>query len=203
MRDIDQHVARGRGRLAHAEPERYAPDQNADEIAVHDGTDRIVDHFEQQVVQDLPYSLWRIKGQICDVQHKCRREKHAHNNGDECGAESARKIQDDDWPEWRVSALAVRGKRGGYQHQYQHGRYRLQCLHEKCAEQHRSLRGVRPGECQHYACRDTDGDPQYQVATHEFAVDRIVGHFVPYEAEIFHATGRSWYQDHLSFIPLS
>ena len=64
----------------------------ANEVAVHDCANRVVDQFEQQVVQDLANSLRWIDAHIRNREYQRRRKQLAHRHCEKRSADRTDQI---------------------------------------------------------------------------------------------------------------
>ncbi|MNN40985.1 hypothetical protein D3C81_1550770 [compost metagenome] len=118
------------------------PRQNADEVRIHQGADRVVDHAQQQALQHFADTARRRHSNILSRQHQARREHHAGNHSDHGGGESPQQIQKQNWSDVGFLAVLVVGNRRHDQHEHQNRRDGFERRDKHFADERRGLRHV-------------------------------------------------------------
>ncbi|MCY1400084.1 hypothetical protein D9M71_151570 [compost metagenome] len=139
---IAQHFASGVSGVADGNAHADGPRQDADEIGVHQRTDRIVDHAQQQALQHFANPAWRCDRDVLGRQHQAGRERHAGNHRDHGRGESAQQIQEQNRADVGFLAVLVVGNRRHDQHEHQNRRDGFQCRDKHFADERRGFRHI-------------------------------------------------------------
>ena len=107
--------------MAQHHPEANRPGQNGNEVALHQRGNRVGDHAQQQVPEDLDDALGRIAAHLRHIQRKFGGENKAgHHRHQRCD-QGANHIQHEDTANMRGLAFLVCRNRCGNQHKHQDG----------------------------------------------------------------------------------
>ena len=148
--------------LLHGQTEQAGPEQDADVIAVQQGTDGVCHKVGEQGVHHLAQTLGHHLGFCRLSQNDGLREQEAghHRNGG--GQEGGEHIQPDDRAKAPVQPGRALRQRTGHDNEHQHRSNALQGTHEQAAELfHPARTGHR--QCQHRTDHKADDDAQDQA----------------------------------------
>ena len=129
---------------AHAD----GPRQDADKVGIHQRTDRVVDHAQQQALQHFADTARGGDGNVFGGQHQIRREQHAGDNGHDGCSKGAKQVQHQNRADMGFLAVLVVGNRGHDQHKHQNRCNGFQGADKHLANKgHRKrCRGRKPGQ---------------------------------------------------------
>ncbi|MNL10070.1 hypothetical protein D3C87_1308600 [compost metagenome] len=153
--------------MANGDAHADGPGQNADEVGVHQGADRIIDHAQQQALQHFANPAWRCDRDVLGRQHQVRRERHAGNHRHHGRGESAQQIQEQNRPDVGFLAVLVVGNRRHDQHEHQNRRDGFQRRDKHFADERGGLRRFRRKQGQGNTGDQADHDLRDQAQAFE------------------------------------
>ncbi|MNP21908.1 hypothetical protein D3C76_1145470 [compost metagenome] len=141
------------------------PGQDADEVGVHQRTDRIVDHAQQQALQHFSDAARSAQGNVRGAQGQVRREGHARYDRDHRRSESTEEVQHQDRPDMGFGPVFMVGDRGHDQNEHQDRRHGLEGRDEHLADEAQAQGNLGGDQGQGNTGHQTDHDLQDQTGT--------------------------------------
>ncbi|MNZ45287.1 hypothetical protein D3C78_629380 [compost metagenome] len=140
---VTEHFTGGCAGMADGHAHADRPRQDADEVRIHQGADRVVDHAQQQALQDFANAAGRADSHVVGGEHEAGREQGAgdHRNGG--GTEGAEQVQEQNRSDMGFLAVLVVGDRGHDQHEHQNWRDGFECADKHFADECGGLRHFR------------------------------------------------------------
>jgi hypothetical protein len=124
---------------AHAD----GPGQDADEVGVHQGADRVIDHAQQQALQDLGDPAGGGDRHIMGRQYQVRREQGAGHHRNHGRGKGAQQVEEEDRADVGFLAVLVVGNRSHDQHEHQDWGDGLERRDKHLADERGGLRRIR------------------------------------------------------------
>ena len=153
--------------MTEGETEADGPGQDADEVAMQQRVDRVVDHVHQQRLEHLADAAGGRQFSGLAAQHQRRREGEAGHHRDQGGAEGADQVHQQDRANVGLLALLVVGDGRHHQDEHQYRRHRLQRRDEHVADEADGKRCLRGYHGKGDTCEQADDDLRHQAGAVE------------------------------------
>ena len=152
--------------MANGDAHANGPGQDADEVGIHQRTDRVIHHAEQQALQHLADTAGGAYRGVMGDQYQGRREQHTGDHCNHGGGKSAEQVQKQDRADVSFLTVLVVGNRGHDQHKHQDRRDSLQRRDKYLADKTGGARGLGEQQGQHDPGNQADDNLGDQADAH-------------------------------------